>query len=689
MDLLAKIRTLPTSPGCYLYKNAEGEVIYVGKAKNLRARVRSYFLAASQANAKTGSLMREAVDVDYITVANEHEALALENNLIKQRKPRFNILLRDDKTYPYIKLTLADRYPKVFVTRRLRKDGSAYFGPYFPGNLAHRLVDLIHRSFLIPSCKVDLSRYHPRACLQYYIKRCLGPCVEGLTTPAAYQQTIHDVQLFLDGKPSELEARLTERMNDAAAAEQYELAARLRDQIVTVHQMHDKQRIATVDNEDADVFGFHYENGMLAVNLFHMRGGKIVDRRDFFWEDLPDFIDESLNEATSNEPCAETEELAPCVDPDPATSFAEIHADSPIAEEHSVLTSPIDEPPSTSYARPTTTDHFSPSAFFSSLLKQLYLDQSYVPRTVLLPVDFPDRTLLADLLTERTGHRIEILVPQRGDKRSLVDLVCQNAKQSYDQRFRVLQPSIKAIQEALQDALTLDELPRRIECFDISHIQGAETVASMVVWEDGAMKKSDYRKFQVKAVTGVDDFASMHEVVGRRYKRLNEPTEKETDKKPLPSLVLIDGGLGQLHAAAEALAELGIQPGVPGAPALASIAKREEIIYVHGQESDPIVLDRRSPVLHLIQKIRDESHRFAVTYHRKRREIRDRDSELDAIPGVGPRTRQRLLEHFGSVRGIRQAGPDALTAVVSAATAEKIRRHFAEDLEKSTSLRIL
>jgi len=692
MDLLAKIRTLPTSPGCYLYKNAEGEVIYVGKAKNLRARVRSYLLEASQANAKTGSLMREAVDVDYITVANEHEALALENNLIKQRKPRFNILLRDDKTYPYIKLTLADRYPKVFVTRRLRKDGSAYFGPYFPGNLAHRLVDLIHRSFLIPSCKVDLSRYHPRACLQFYIKRCLGPCVEGLTTPEAYRQTVRDVQLFLDGKPSELEARLTARMEEAAAAEQFEFAARLRDQIVTVHQMHDKQRIATVDNEDADVFGFHYENGMLAVNLFHMRGGKIVDRRDFFWEDLPELLDESLNEPAelatepgapfvtapssrvgSNDPCAEpeTEEVLPCLEPNPTRSFPEIAEDSPVAVENSVLTDPTEN------GQRTTDNSFSPSAFFSSLLKQLYLDQNYIPRTVLVPVDFPDRAVLADLLTERTGHRIEILAPQRGDKRSLVDLVCLNAKQSYDQRFRVLQPSIKAIQEALQDALTLEELPRRIECFDISHIQGAETVASMVVWEDGAMKKSDYRKFQVKSVIGVDDFASMREVVGRRYKRLAEQRNENGAK--YPSLILIDGGLGQLHAAAEALAEIGIQPGTPDQPALASIAKKEEVIYVYGQESDPVVLDRRSPVLHLVQMIRDESHRFAVTYHRKRRQMRDRDSELDAIPGVGPRTRQRLLEHFGSVRGIRQANPDALTAVVSAATAEKIRRHFAEE----------
>ncbi len=303
MDLLAKIRTIPPKPGCYLYKNAEGEVIYVGKAKNLRSRVRSYFLEASQANAKTGSLMREAVDVEYITVDNEREALALENNLIKQRKPRFNILLRDDKTYPYIKLTMGDRYPKVFVTRKLRKDGGQYFGPYFPGNLAHRLVDLIHRSFLIPSCKVDLSRYHPRACLQYYIKRCLGPCVEGLTTPDIYKQTIRDVQLFLEGRPNELEKRLNERMAEAAENMQFELAARLRDQIVTVHQAQDKQRIASADDEDADVFGFHFENEMLAVNLFHMRGGKIVDRRDFFWEDLPDLnttLGESLNESSDD-----------------------------------------------------------------------------------------------------------------------------------------------------------------------------------------------------------------------------------------------------------------------------------------------------------------------------------------------------------------------------------------------------
>src|ERR1035441_4659187 len=306
MDFFEKIRTLPTQPGVYLYKNAEGDVIYVGKAKNLRSRVRSYLLEASQANAKTGSLMREAVDLDYILVANEHEALALENNLIKQRKPRFNILLRDDKTYPYVKLTLNDRFPKVFVTRRLRKDGAAYYGPYFPGNLAYRVVELIHRSFLLPSCKVDLSRYHPRACLQYYIHRCLGPCVEGLTSPEIYEAAIRDAQLFLEGRHAELEHTLTTRMMAAAEAEQFEAAARLRDQLSTVHQLQEKQRVATAEQSDeADVFGYHFEAGSLAVNLFHVRAGKIVDRREFFWEDLPDVLEATGSDGTEIQPAAD------------------------------------------------------------------------------------------------------------------------------------------------------------------------------------------------------------------------------------------------------------------------------------------------------------------------------------------------------------------------------------------------
>ncbi len=608
MDLSAKIRSLPTSAGVYLYKNAEGDIIYVGKAKNLRSRVSSYFHEARIANAKTDTLVREAVDVDYVVVDNEKEALALENNLIKQKKPRFNILLRDDKTYPYVKLTLGERFPRVYVTRRLKKDGSEYYGPFFPGNLAYRIVDLIHRTFLVPSCNVDLARFHPRPCLQFYIKRCLGPCVEGLTTWDIYQEAVNDVKLFLDGRGADLARSLRERMQQTADSQEFERAARYRDLISTVEQLQEKQRIAAAEGDDADVFGYHFENNMLAVNLFHVRGGKVLDRREFFWEDLPEFISAS---------------------------------------------------------------NFNPGEFFSTFLQQLYLGQPYVPRNLYIPVDFEDRTVLEDLLSEQItakdprAPRVHITIPQRGEKRSLIDLAGTNAKQSYDQRFRVMKPNTKAIQEALQDALGLPDLPTRIECFDISHIQGAETVASMVVWEDGKMKKSDYRKFIIKTVEGVDDFASMREVVGRRYARLQQ------EKKKMPSLVLIDGGLGQLHAAAKALESCEVinQP-------LASIAKREEIIYVYGQESDPVVLDHHSPVLHLVQLIRDEAHRFAVTFHRKRRQMRDRSTELLEIPGVGESTTRRLLQHFGSLQAVKQADAAALSSVVTRSQAEAIEQYF-------------
>jgi excinuclease ABC subunit C len=708
MDLYEKIRNLPIQPGVYLYKNAEGEVIYVGKAKNLRARVRSYLLEAAQADAKTGSLMREAVDLDYILVANESEALALETNLIKERRPRFNILLKDDKSYPYVKLTLADRFPKVFVTRRLHKDGAAYYGPYFPGSLAYRIVDLIHRSFLIPSCKVDLSRYHPRACLQYYIHRCLGPCVEELTTPELYKSAIRDAQLFLEGRHAELERLLTARMMDAAQNERFEAAARLRDQLSTLHQLQEKQRVATAElDDDTDVFGYHFEDGNLAVNLFHMRAGKIVDRREFFWEDLPDLLETPENLSA---PGLASETLDPPTSGAPGPDFGTWESNK-------------------SESRPDTPFHAAP--VFSALLKQLYIDQHYVPRSILIPVDFDDRDSLSALLAEHAGHRVELAVPLRGEKRSLVDLAGQNAKQSYTQRFRVLEPARKAIQEALADALMLPELPRRIECFDISHIQGAETVASLVVWEDGKMNKQAYRKFKVMTVLGVDDFASMREVVHRRYRRLLDekkpmpgapgpasgtwestnahqgasalkghdfsraesgPKERgalapegKSSKEPktLPSLILIDGGLGQLHAAAEALESLDFAAAGLTTPPLASIAKREEVIYLYGNEQEPIVLDRRSPVLHLVQLIRDESHRFAVGYHRQRRAMRDRDSELLTIPGVGPQTRQRLLTHFGSLRDVQQATAESLAAVVPRKTAEGIWVHFHSNSERS------
>jgi excinuclease ABC subunit C len=442
--------------------------------------------------------------------------------------------------------------------------------------------------------------------------------VQDLTTPELYQEAVHDVKMFLEGRPTDLARSLRTRMEQAAAAQEYERAARYRDLISTVEQLQERQRIAAAEGDDADVFGYHYENGMLAVNLFHMRGGKMVDRREFFWEDLPEF---ALPEHDDTADKVATE--------------------------------------------------FSPGEFFSALLKQLYIGQPYVPRNLYVPVDFEDREELEDLLSDQIAGegarsaRVHILVPLRGDKRSLIDLAGNNAKQSYDQRFRVLKPNARKIQEELQEAVSLPELPKRIECFDISHIQGAETVASMVVWEDGKMKKSDYRKFIIRTVEGVDDFASMREVVTRRYKRLQD------EAKPMPSLVLIDGGLGQLHAAASALEALEVinQP-------LAAIAKREEILYVYGQEKDPIALDHHSPVLHLIQMIRDEAHRFAVTFHRKRRQMRDRSTELLEIPGVGASTTRRLLEHFGSVQAVRQADAAALSSVVTRVQAEAIRNHF-------------
>ncbi len=415
---------------------------------------------------------------------------------------------------------------------------------------------------------------------------------------------------------------------------------------------------------------------MLAVNLFHMRGGRVVDRREFFWEDLPEIA--SVHSGGETKDAVEDSPL-PC-HPEAPSFGAEgpVHLAGGAASAGTSINANKSIGPSARQKRGPQDDRvigheagFHPGEFFSALLKQLYIGQPYVPRNLYVPVDFEDREALADLLSEQVaggGARatlVHILVPLRGDKRALLDLAGTNAKQSYDQRFRVLKPNARKIQEELQEAVSLPELPKRIECFDISHIQGAETVASMVVWEDGRMKKSDYRKFIIRTVDGVDDFASMREVVTRRYKRL------QREEKPMPSLVLIDGGLGQLHAAAQALESLEIinQP-------LAAIAKREEILYVYGQEKDPIALDHHSPVLHLIQQIRDEAHRFAVTFHRKRRQMRDRSTELLEIPGVGESTTRRLLEHFGSLQAVKQADPAALSAVVTRVQAEAISSHF-------------
>jgi excinuclease ABC subunit C len=618
MEPREKAAALPESPGVYLFRDAAGTVLYVGKAGSLRSRVRSYFLESRSIDAKTGSLVREIADLETIVVDNEREALALENNLIKRYHPKFNILLRDDKTYPYLKLTAAEKYPRVYFTRRLRKDGSLYFGPYFPAGLARRILHFVHKRFLIPSCTVDLTRNHPRPCLQYYIGRCLGPCVDGLTTAERYAESVRDVKLFLEGRRHDLMKSLEERMTAASEKELYEQAASYRDLIRTLEDIEERQRIAAAEGDDTDILAYYAEPPLVAANLFHLRGGRIVDRREFYWEDLPEFD----------------------------------------AEE-----------------------------FVSSLLLQLYLDADYLPKSIHVPADFEDREVLQEMLTERAGHKVEIFTPQRGQKRAILDLVESNAKHSFTQRFRVLKPSSKAIGEAVMNALNLAEEPKRIESFDISHIQGTDTVASMVVWENGRMKKSDYRKFIIRgeelgngavpsaASSGTalplpivgqnDDFASMREAVVRRYRRVQE------ERKSLPSLILIDGGIGQLHAAAQALESLQIinQP-------LAAIAKKEEILYIYGQENEPCILDRHSPVLHLIQHIRDETHRFAVAFHRQRRAKRQRETALSAIPGVGPRTVHKLLREFGSVTAIKRAGVDKLSQVVSRASAEKILEHL-------------
>ena len=600
MEPREKAAQLPEAPGVYLFKDAVGTVVYVGKARSLRNRVRSYFLESRWADAKTGSLALEIADLETIVVDNEHEALALEHNLIKQYKPKFNVILRDDKTYPYIKLTLAEKYPRVYFTRKVKKDGALYFGPYFPAGLARRILQFIHKRFLVPSCFVDLTKPHPRPCLQFYIKRCLGPCVAGLTTDDRYAEAVRDVRMFLDGRRHDLMKSIEERMMAAAERERFEEAASYRDLLRTMEDIEERQRIAGAQGDDTDVIAYYAEAPLVAANVFHLRGGRVVDRREFYWEDM---------------------------------------------------------------------EAFDPHEFLPSLLKQLYLDAEYLPKMIHVPIDFEDRELLEETLTERAGRKVEIFTPQRGSKRSLLELVESNAKHSFEQRFRVMKPTSKAIGEALQNALSLPEDPKRIESFDISHIQGTDTVASMVVWENGRMKKSDYRKFIIRGSEGPggrprsenDDFASMFEAVTRRYKRLQE------EKKPMPSFILVDGGLGQLHAAAQALEALQIinQP-------IASIAKKEEILYVLGQEDEPIVLERHSPVLHLIQQIRDETHRFAVTFHRQRRGARQTKTALLDVPGVGPRTSQRLLQTYGSIANLKRATVDELSRTIPRKSAAKI-----------------
>ena len=591
------MKTIPTGPGVYLYRDAGSVVIYVGKAKSLRNRVRSYFQESRTHDPRRDRMIAQIQDVEFIVTDTEGEALALENNLIKGNKPKYNILLRDDKTYPYIKLTLNEPYPKALITRRVRKDGALYFGPFFPGGLARKTLRLIERHFLVRNCNIRIDGRRGRPCLQYYIHRCMGPCVEELSSREAYMESVQDVRLFLEGRTRDLITRLKGKMAAAADSQQYEAAGHHRDAIRTIQQVGERQKMASAGSDDIDIFGLHRDGPQVAVSAFHMRGGRVVDKKELFWEDQ---------------------------------------------------------------------ESFDPAQFLNALLKQYYLDAPFIPVEIHVPIAFEDLEVLADRLTEIKGRKVEIRTPLRGSKREMMELVRRNAKLSFDQRFRTATPSASTIARDVQETLDLEKTPKKVEAFDISNFQGSDIVASLVVWREGGMRKSEYRRFVVRSVSGQpDDFKSMREVVARRYRRVME------EKQRMPDLILIDGGLGQLHAAQAALDDLNIvdQP-------LVSIAKREEIIYIAGREDEPVMLDPRSPVLRLIQQIRDESHRFAVTFHRQRRARRGRATELTEIAGIGGRTARKLLDHFGSVKKVSQASIEDLLKVANRRQVESIRRHF-------------
>jgi excinuclease ABC subunit C len=617
LALKEKLETLPTQPGVYLFKDREGGVLYVGKARVLRDRVRQYFQAARPADPWRDALIAEIADLDMVLTDSEMEALALENNFIKRHQPRFNVLLRDDKNHPYLKLTLAEEYPRLYVVRKVAEDENAYGGPYIPASLGRRTASLTHKIFGVRSCKEVLNGRRPRPCLQFQIGRCIAPCVVEVCSLDRYRQACDDARLFLEGRTEEVVRRLRVAMAEAAGADRFEEAASLRDQIRTLERLDTPQKVTTTDIEERDIFAAHVEWGRAALQVFSVREGKIVGREGY----LLDHVAE-------------------------------------------------------------------PEGLLASAIQQFYAQGRYVPRELLVPAALPDQGLLEEWLTRRRGGlggpesppssmsergftprerttQVRIRVPQRGEKVRLLEMVARNARLAYDLEWRHPRKQSQEILRALRDLLDLEVEPRRIECFDISNIQGSDVVASMVCFEEGLPKKSEYRKFRVRGLgPAPDDFAAMREVVGRRYRRRLE------EGKDLPDLILIDGGPGQLSAATAALAELGI-----GHQPVASLAKKEEVIFVPGR-AEPIVLPHSSPVLQLVQRVRDEAHRFAVGFHRKVRAQRTLRSELDDIPGVGPAKRRKLLSRFGSLRGVRGASLADLATAVGAAVAARIRQHL-------------
>jgi excinuclease ABC subunit C len=585
--LKARIKELPERPGVYLHKNAEEQVIYVGKARNLRSRVMSYLVGKGARDAKTMTLINDIEAIDFVTTNNELEAILLENNLIKAHQPRYNILLRDDKTYPYLKVTLSEDFPRVVFTRRIdRKKGDLYYGPFFAGT-ARRLLKLVADQFKLRSCDLEIidgKSALPRPCLYYDMHQCLGPCVVGLTTRDQYREMVDDVVLFLGGKRKELQDRLTERMYRAAKEENFEIASYYRDLIRTVERVQAEQQVASAEEEEVDVWGLYQEGGDVAVQLFVIRDGNVVDRRELFWEKL---------------------------------------------------------------------DDYRPSYFLSEVVQRYYQDNLFIPPEILLPFEIEEGDLLQEWLSQQRGRKAVLRIPQRGKAVDRVELANRNARLSHQSRFRKSQQDrLQIAAERLAQVLGHTAEVQRIESFDISNIQGTDSVAGMVVLDGGKFDKNQYRVFNIRSVAGADDFRSMAEAVDRRYRRLLD------ENRPLPDMILIDGGRGQLNAALTALNRLGIE-GIT----IAGLAKREEEIYVPDQE-EPIRLERRDPALQLLQMVRDETHRFAVSSHRRRRSKRLLHSELDDLPGIGEKRRRLLIERFGSVSGVKQASEQDLMSVL-------------------------
>jgi excinuclease ABC subunit C len=593
--LKARIKELPDRPGVYLHKNVGGEVIYVGKARNLRNRVNSYLVGKGARDIKTMSLVHEIDAIDFVTTNNELEAILLENNLIKAHQPRYNILLRDDKSYPYLKVTMSEDFPRVVFTRRTdRKKGDLYFGPFFAGT-ARRILKLVADQFKLRSCDLDIvdgKSALTRPCLYYDMHQCLGPCVVGLTTRAEYQEMSDDVVLFLSGKSKELQQRLSARMHNAAEHESFELATYYRDLIRTVERIQAEQQVASAGEEDVDVWGLYEEGGDVAVQLFVLRDGNIVDRRELFWEKVGDY-------------------------------------------QHGY--------------------------FLGEVLQRYYQDNLFIPPEILIPFEIEDPELLEAWLSSNTSRKVSLRAPQRGRGVDRVELANRNARLSHESRFRKSQQDrLQIAASRLGQILGSTGEIQKIESFDISNIQGSDSVAGMIVLDRGKFDKNQYRVFNIKTVVGSDDFRSMAEAVDRRYRRLLE------EDKPLPDMILIDGGRGQLNAARTALNKLGIEE-----ITIAGLAKREEEIYVPDRE-EPIRLDRHDPALQLLQMVRDETHRFAVSSHRRRRSKRVLHSELDDLPGIGDKRRRLLIERFGSLSAVKQASAQDLMNVLGRKVGQQV-----------------